>query len=103
MKSLVDTMPLTNLQIANFFTKAVQMVIPSTTVSHFVQEGICVPNNLKDYDKDSLKQVANNQRNVRGRTPHPNPAPENSTIATPPFTFDSKSHKRMLEVCEIVR
>ena len=97
-------MPLTNNQIFNFFTQVTQMAILNATIAQLAEEGIVTPDDLKDFDKDSLKQVADSMRNPGGRIPHPDAAaPEGSTVPRPPFIFGAKSQKRMLEASEIVR
>ena len=97
-------MVLTANQVRAFFHADNQMAIPVATIVQLVQEGIEHPDDLQDFDKDYLKDVANNLSNHGGRIPHPDPnARENATISTPPFEFGAKSQKRMLEACELVR
>ena len=97
-------MVLTANQVRAFFHADNHMEIPVATIVQLVQEGIENPDDLQDFDKDSLKDVANNIRNLGGRITHPDPnAQANATISTPPFVFGAKSQKRMLEVCELVR
>ena len=79
------------------------MAIPNKMIAQLVLEGIAFLDDLKDFDKYSLKQVAYNLRNPGGRIPHPDPAAAaNATTQMPPFVFGAKSQKRMLEACEIV-
>ena len=97
-------MVLTAAQIATFFTANNNMAIPAATVAQLANEGIQIPSDLTDLDKDSMKQVADNLRNPGGRVPNPDPgAPAGSTIARPPFVFGAKSQKRLLEACDIIR
>jgi hypothetical protein len=97
-------MPLTAAQIASFFEDDDQMGLTNETVNKLVEEGIDDPDNLSDFDKDMLKQVAENLRKPGGRIPNPDPnAPAGSTIETPPFPFGAKSQKRMLEAGELIR
>ena len=97
-------MVLTANQIQAFFTEADQMGIPQPTVIQMQTEGITTVDDLKDFDKDSLHQMADNLRRPGGRVPDPNPdAPEGATIPTPPFTFGAKSQKRLTVACDLVR
>ena len=85
-------MVLTANQVRAFFRAYNQMEIPVATIVQLVQEGIEHPDDLQDFDKGSLKDVANNLRNPGGRIPHPGPnAQANATISTPPFVFGAKS------------
>ena len=91
-------------QVRALFCADNQMTIPVATIVQLVQEGIEHLDDLQNFDKDSLKDVANNLRNTGGRIPHPDPnSQENETISTPPFVFGVNSQKRMLEACELVR
>ena len=56
-------MVLTDSQVRAFFHVDNQMEIPVATIVQLVQEGIEHPDDLQDFDKDSLKDVANNLRN----------------------------------------
>ena len=47
------------------------MAIPVATIVQLVQERIEHPDDLQDFYKDSLKDIANNLRNPGGRIPHP--------------------------------
>jgi hypothetical protein len=97
-------MPLTAAQIASFFEDDDQMGLTNDTVNKLVEEGIDVPSDLADFDKDTLKQVAENLRKPGGRVPNPDPnAPAGATIETPPFLFGAKSQKRLLEAGELIR
>ena len=53
-------MVLTAAQTAAFFEDADQMGIPHDTVEQLAAEGISTVNDLADFDKDSLEQLANN-------------------------------------------
>ena len=97
-------MVLTAGQISTFFTDSNHMHIPVATVAQLAHEGIDMPSDLEDFEKDSLKQVADNLRNPGGRVNNPDAnAPRGSTIAKPPFVFGAKSQKRLLAACDIVR
>ena len=80
------------------------MAIPHDTVEQLANEGITHPDDLADFDKDSLKQVADNSRNPRGRIANLDPnAPAGSSILRPPFIFGAKSKARLLAACNLIR
>jgi hypothetical protein len=80
------------------------MSIPNATVIQLQNEGIESVDDLIDFDKDTLQQVADNLRRPGGRIPHPTlGAAPGATIPTPPFVFGAKSQKRLLAACDIVR
>ena len=80
------------------------MAIPHATVIKLQDEGINDPDDLTDFTKDSLMQVAENLRKPGDRIPNPDPnAPVGSTIPRPSYVFGAKSQKRLLEACELVR
>lgn len=97
-------MVLTAAQSMAFFENEGQMGIPHATVIQLQQEGITTVDDLADFDKTSLQQVADNLRRPGGRVPDPNPgAAVGATIPTPSFVFGAKSHKRLLVACDLVR
>lgn len=97
-------MVLTAAQITAFFTGADQMGIPQRTVNQLAHEGIADPADLVDFDKDTIKMVAENLRRPGGREPNPDPgAAPGSTIATQPYVFSAKSQQRLLAVSNIIR
>jgi hypothetical protein len=97
-------MVLTAAQTTAFFESDDQMGIPNATVIQLQNEGISTVDDLNDFDKDTLQQVADNLRRPGGRVPDPTPgAAAGSTIPTPPFVFGAKSQKRLLAACDIVR
>jgi hypothetical protein len=55
-------MVLTANQIASFFTDDAQMAIPAATVAQLANEGIANINDLSEFDKDSIEQIAKNMR-----------------------------------------
>ena len=59
-------MVLTDNQVRALFQADNQMAIPVATILELVQERIEHPYDLQDFDKDSLKDVANNLRNPGG-------------------------------------
>ena len=59
---------------------------------------------LKNFDKESLQQLADNLRKPGGRIPDPDPnAAEGATIPTPAFTYGAKSQKRLTVACDLIR
>ena len=97
-------MPLTANQVAAFFQDAGQMGIPHDTVVQLQEEGINSVDDLVDFDKESIKQVADNLRRPAGRVADPNPAAAaGATIPTPPFVFEAKSQQRLVIATQLVR
>jgi hypothetical protein len=87
-------MVFTGAQMTAFFESPDQMGIPHMMVIQLQQEGIAIINDLANFDKDSLQQLANNLHHPGGRVPNPNPgAAPGATIPTPPFVFGAKSQK----------
>ena len=81
-------MVLTAAQTTLFFEDAAQMAIPHATVLQLVTEGIDTVNDLSEFDKDTIQQIANYLR----RPP-----------AGVHFVFVAKSQKGLTAACEIVR
>ena len=97
-------MVLTAAQTTAFFENGDQMGIPNATVMQLQNEGISSVDDLIDFDKDTLQQVADNLCCPGGRIQDPTPgAALGATIPTPPFVFGAKSQKRLLAACDIVR
>ena len=70
------------------------MGIPNLTVVQIRQEGIVHVEDLVDFNKDTIEQIAANLRRPAGRVPDPNPAAgANATIPTPPFVLGAKSQQ----------
>jgi hypothetical protein len=92
-------------QTTAFFEHAEQMGIPHATVIQLVVEGINEVQDLAEFDRDALTQVADNLRRPGGRIPNADPAaPAGATIAQePPFSFGAKAQKRLLAACDLVR
>jgi hypothetical protein len=97
-------MPSTAAQTAAFFEQDGQMGIPHAAVIQLQQEGITIVDDLIDFDKDTIEQIAANLRRPAGRIPDPNPniAP-GATIPTPPFVFGAKSQKRLVTAAQLLR
>jgi hypothetical protein len=81
-------MVLTGVQTTAFFENADQMVIPNVTVLQLVAEGIDQVDDLAEFDKDTIYQIASN-------------------LCWPPagahYVFGAKSQKRLVAAAEIVR
>jgi predicted DNA-binding WGR domain protein len=97
-------MPLTAAQTTAFFENAAQMGIPHATVIQLQDEGISTVDDLADFDKDTIEQIAANLRRPAGRVPDPNPAAAvGATIPTPPFVFGAKSQMRLINSTNLLR
>ena len=57
------------------------MGIPHETVIQLQQEGIVIVDDIADFDKDTIEQLAANLRRPAGRVPDPNQ--DGATIPTP--------------------
>jgi hypothetical protein len=79
-------MVLTFAQSTAFFTDQDQMGIPAEMYAAMAGEGIVSVDDLADFDKDSVKQMADNLR--RGQPNH---------------AFGARSQKRLLVACDLVR
>jgi hypothetical protein len=55
-------MVLTAAQTSLFFENAAQMAIPNATVIELVNEGINTVDDLSEFDKDTIGQIAYNLR-----------------------------------------
>ena len=82
-------MVLTAAQITSFFEDPNQMALSNATRTQLNVEGIVTVDDLLDFDKDSLDQVANNLRSPGG--------------GAQPFVFGAKSHKRLLVATKLVK
>jgi len=97
-------MPLTAAQTTAFFENADQMGIPNQTVVQIHQEGIDTVDDLVDFDKDTIEQIAANLRRPAGRVPDPNPgAAVGATVPTPPFVLGAKSQQRLISASKLIR
>ncbi len=80
------------------------MGIPHDTVIQLQQEGITIVDDLIDFDKDTIEQIAANLRRPAGRVPDPDPnAAPGATIPTPSFVFGAKSQKRLVTAAQLLR
>ena len=97
-------MVFTAAQTTAFFEGVNQMVIPHDTMGALANEGIIAVQDLLDFNKDSIAQIADNMRKPGDRIANPDPgAPPGSTIPRPPYMFGAKSQQRLLVACELVR
>ena len=81
-------MPSTAAQTTAFFENADQMPIPNTTVLQWEAEGINAVDDLSEFDRDTIHQLASNL----GRPP-----------AGAHYVFRDKSQKRLIAACDIIR
>ena len=82
-------MVLTNAQNNAFFTDNIQMWLSAATFNQLLVEGIQTVNDLLDFNKDSLEQVANNLH-------HP-------AAGATAFAFGAKSHKCLPVATKLVK
>ena len=82
-------MALTNDQTTSFFEDAAQTAIPHNTVLELRNKGINTVDDLEDFDKDDLDQIAHNLCR-----------PASGTAA---FVFGAKSQKRLLVATQLVK
>ena len=92
----------TQAQNTTFFTDPEQMGIPQATYQHMHTEGILDIEHLAEFDKDSIKQLAENLRRPGGTVPDPD-GEEGDMIPTPPFVFGIRSQKRLIVACDLIR
>ena len=84
-------MVLTAAQTTSFFTDDAQLGIPPATFTQMNAEGIEFADDLVDFDKDALKQLADNLRRPGG------------AVAVAAFVFGAKSQTRLKVACDLVR
>ena len=97
-------MVLTAAQMTAFFENADQTGVQHATVVQLALEGLQSVDDLADFDKEALQQLADNLQRPGGRVPNPNPgAAVGKTIPMPAFVFGAKSQKRLGITCELVR
>ena len=85
-------MVLTQGQTTAFFENAAQMAIPNAAVNELANEGINAVDDLAEFDKDTIDQIASNLRR-----PAVAPAAGGHHIV-----FGAKSQKRLTVACELV-
>ena len=80
------------------------MGVQHARVVQLALEGIQTVDDLADFDKEPLQQLADSLRRPGGRVPNPDPgAAAGSTIPIPAFVFGAKSQKCLGIACELVR
>ena len=80
------------------------MGIPHDTVNKLQNEVISVADDLIDFNKSTIYQIADNLRCPVGRITDPNPeASLGAKTTTPPFVFWSKSHNLLVLSAKILR
>jgi hypothetical protein len=94
-------MVFTQAALNQFFTAADQMAIPELTRQQLALEGITGVEDLSEFDKDGIKQLANNLQRTGRRIP--DPANANATVPALPFVFGTKSQQRLAAACEVAR
>jgi hypothetical protein len=96
-------MRLTAARVTAFFEGAAQMGIPNAAVVQLQEEDIDNVEDLADFDKDTIEQIAANLRRPAGRIADPNPAAApGATIPTPPFVFGAKSQQRLAHAAKLI-
>ena len=97
-------MVLTATQVIAFFEAANQMAIPHETRLQLQSEGMLDPNDLVDFDEDSIKSISENLRRPGGRVPDTTPsAAVGATVPASPFVFRTKSQIHLAVACDLVR
>ena len=92
------------VQTTAFFEGNDQMGVLHATVLQFQLKGISGVDDLADFDKDSLKQFADNLCHPGRCIPDPNPAAvAGVTIPMPAFIFGAKLQARLSVACDLVR
>jgi hypothetical protein len=95
---------LTAAQRTAFFEDAAQLGIPHATVVQLQTEGVNDADDLVDFNKDAIEQIAADPGRPAGRTPDPNPAAAAGVkIPMPPFVFGAKSQQRLSHAAKLVR
>ena len=80
------------------------MAMDHDTAVKIAEEGMNGADDLIEFDKTSLTQLAETLRKSGKRIPNPDAnTPEGGTIPCPPYIFGAKSQKRLLKACEIMR
>jgi hypothetical protein len=97
-------MVLTAGQTAAFFHEAAHMGTHYETIAQMQAEGNTNVQDIADFDKKSLQQLADNLSKPGGRIPDPNPcAAPGATIPTPAFVFVAKSPKRLSVATDLIK
>ena len=87
-----------------FFEDAAQIAILHETVLQLIHGGICIVDDLVEFNKVLIQQIASIIRRPGGMINYLTPrAAQGSTIPTPPFRFGAKSQSRLEVACDLVR
>ena len=90
--------------IAAFFEEGGQMGIPHETVQGLSDQGIDSPDDLSEFDKDSLNQVMEYLRKPGDRIASTVAgAAAGATMARPAYKISAKSLTRLIMAAELVR
>jgi hypothetical protein len=97
-------MPITAAQTTGFFEDAAQMGVPHRTVVKLQEGGITLVDDLAEFRKETISEVAQNLRRPGGREPNPDPnVPQGSTIPVQPCVFSAKSQEHFAVAPELLR
>ena len=96
---------LTTEEVKAFLCDYDQMALEEETRLRLQDKGINVPEDLVEFDEDSVRRIADNLRRPGGCTPDPNSANLLTApgLPTPPFKFGVKSQQRLLKAIQIMK
>ena len=97
-------MVLSSAQTNTFFEYLAHMAFPRPTVVYLQQEGILIVNDISNFNKTTIKQLAVKLRFPAGHVKHPN-RPDNldAMIPTSTFVFGARSRTRLTIAAKLVR
>ena len=97
-------MVLSSAQTNAFFEYLAHMGFPRPTVVYLQQEGIIIVNDISNFNKTTIKQLAVKLRFPAGHVKHPN-RPDNvdAMIPTSTFVFGARSRTRLTISAKLVR
>ena len=95
---------LTIAYVKAFFERSTQIVIPRETRIQLKSKVIDIPEDLEDFDEDSIFNISDNLRIPGGRASDLTPGyVVEATIPITYFIFGAKSQVQILEACYLVR